>query len=160
VPAPHRPAPPERPDPVVLLIDAVINRQADLARRLGQLWIHRHGLQAFATMGRNRLIQTCGEDGQEWLHDLLGLPAQPDLSQPTPEPVGLGSLFREALSEALQPLRQNSPSPLSSQLPTAAAGVDPWEVPPLVNGNGVSRDAAPRPADLADLRAWLHSDAA
>jgi len=156
---------------VVLLIDAVINRQAELARRLGQQWIHRHGLQAFATLGRNRLVQTCGEDGLGWLQDLLGLPAQPQLSQPAPEPepVRLGSLIREALSEALQPLRQDSPIPLRSQLPTAAAGVDPWQLTTTVSANSTNRasnasstgdDAAPRPADLAGLRAWLHSDAA
>lgn len=155
---------------MVLLIDAVINRQAELARRLGQQWIHRHGLQAFATLGRNRLVQTCGEDGLGWLQDLLGLPAQPQLSQPAPEPepepVRLGSLIREALSEALQPLRQDSPIPLRSQLPTAAAGVDPWQLNTTVSANSASSasstgdDAAPRPADLAGLRAWLHSDAA
>jgi hypothetical protein len=151
---------------VVLLIDAVINRQAELARRLGQQWIHRHGLQAFATMGSQRLVQTCGEDGLGWLRDLLGLPAQPQLSQPAPEPVRLGSLIREALSEALQPLRQDSPIPLRSQLPTAAAGVDPWQLTTTVSTNSTNSssstgdDAAPRPADLAGLRAWLHSDAA
>jgi hypothetical protein len=160
---------------VVLLIDAVINRQAELARRLGQQWIHRHGLQAFATMGSQRLVQTCGEDGLGWLQDLLGLVAPPELSQPAPEPepepepVRLGSLIREALSEALQPLRQDSPIPLRSQLPTAAAGVDPWQLTTTVSTNSASSttsasstgdDAAPRPADLAGLRAWLHSDAA
>jgi len=156
----------------VLLIDAVINRQADLARRLGQQWIHRHGLEAFATLGRNRLVQTCGEDGLGWLQDLLGLVAppelsqpellQPDLTQPAPEPVRLGSLIREALSEALQPLRQDSPIPLRSQLPAAAAGVDAWQGPAALSRNSTSQDAAaaPRPADLAALRAWLHSDAA
>lgn len=160
---------------MVLLIDAVINRQAELARRLGQQWIHRHGLQAFATMGSQRLVQTCGEDGLGWLQDLLGLVAPPELSQPAPEPepepepVRLGSLIREALSEALQPLRQDSPIPLRSQLPTAVAGVDPWQLTTTVSTNSASSttsasstgdDAAPRPADLAGLRAWLHSDAA
>ena len=121
-------------------------------------------------MGSQRLVQTCGEDGLGWLQDLLGLPAQPQLSQPTPEPapesVRLGSLIREALSEALQPLRQDSPIPLRSQLQTAAAGFDPWQLPTTVSGNSASsasstgHDAAPRPADLAGLRAWLHSDAA
>jgi len=116
-------------------------------------------------MGSQRLVQTCGEDGLGWLKDLLGLPAQPQLSQPTPEPepVRLGSLIREALSEALQPLRQDSPIPLRSQLPTAAAGVDPWQLTTTVSTNSASStgdDAAPRPADLAGLRAWLHSDAA
>jgi hypothetical protein len=83
--------------------------------------------------------------------------------------VRLGSLIREALSEALQPLRQDSPIPLRSQLPTAAAGVDPWQLTTTVSTNSASSttsasstgdDAAPRPADLAGLRAWLHSDAA
>ena len=98
------------------------------------------------------------------MQDLLGLPAQPQLSQPTPEPapepVRLGSLIREALSEALQPLRQDSPIPLRSQLPTAAAGVDPWQLTTTVSTSNTGDDAAPRPADLAGLRAWLHSDAA
>ena len=172
MPAPHRPAPPERPDQVVLLIDAVINRQADLAQRLAQQWIHRQGLAAFATLGRNRLAPTCGEDGVAWLQTLLGLqtgqPAgarQQRSATPAPEALGLGSLIREALTEALQPLRQDAigqdqPRQQSAQLSVAAAGVDPWSLPPMPSVGSSSRDAAPPPADLAGLRAWLHSDAA
>ncbi len=166
----HRPAPPERTDPVVLLIDAVINRQADLAQRLGQQWIHRHGVRAFETLSRTRLLQICGDDGTNWLHDQLGLanPGQPERATPAPEPASLerplgrplGSLIREALSEALQPLRQDSANDTRPQPIAQAAAADPWQWSPLPSGNNASKDAAPPPADLAALRAWLHSDAA
>lgn len=152
---------------MVLLIDAVINRQADLTQRLGQQWIHRHGVRAFETLSRNRLLQICGDDGINWLHDQLGLAdaEQADGAAPAPQPASLGrplgSLIREALSEALQPLRQDRSNETSKPQPIpAAAAADPWQWPTMPSGEGASQDAAPAPADLAALRAWLHSDAA
>ena len=156
----------------MLLIDAVINRQADLSQRLGQQWIHRHGLRAFETLSRNRLLPICGVDGIDWLHDQLGLATgaddAPAITAPHPEqPVApvLGNLFREALSEALQPLRQDSlrqdrPGAPPSQPIAPATAPDPWRLPPMPTGESASGNAAPPPADLAALRAWLHSDAA
>jgi hypothetical protein len=145
----------------VLLIDAVINRQADLSQRLGQQWIHRHGLRAFATLSRNRLLQICGEDGISWLQPERAIPAPEPASLDRPLGSPLGSLIREALNEALQPLRQDSsvsePKPQPS---AAAAAADPWRLPTMPTDDGPNRDAAPPPADLAALRAWLHSDAA
>lgn len=146
----HRPAPPERPDPAVLLIDAVINRQQQLAQRLGQQWIHRHGLQAFATLSDTRVLQTCGAEGLQWLQDQLGLQAMP-----------FGSLIREALREALEPLRQDSTDQQTAQ-PVLGAS-DPWQLPSessTIPAALPSPGGAPAPADLAGLRAWLHSDAA
>lgn len=160
---------------MVLLIDAVINRQPDLAQRLGQQWIHRHGLAAFASLSSTRLQQLCGDDGLCWLQEQLGLqpaqrqhcqqPQQPgpepsDHPVSTPQPLPLGSLLREALSEALQPLRQDGASAPSRQPMAAPAPVDAWRLPPLPSGDGASRTTAPPPADLAALRAWLHNDAA
>ncbi|MFM1813134.1 MAG: hypothetical protein RLZZ336_2072 [Cyanobacteriota bacterium] len=154
---------------MVLLIDAVINRQADLTQRLGQQWIHRHGLRAFETLSRNRLLPVCGDDGINWLHDQLGLPTRgheapvitlSEPEQPGPAALPLASLIREALNEALQPLRQDSVSEPKTQPLAATAAADPWRLPTSPAGDSPSRDAAPPPAGLAALRAWLHSDAA
>jgi hypothetical protein len=79
----------------------------------------------------------------------------------------LGSLIREALREALQPLRQDSAGEGMAARPTLTAA-DPWQLPPVSAvplaapspGAAPSPEAAPAPADLAGLRAWLHSDAA
>ena len=159
----HRPAPPERPDPAVLLIDAVINRQQHLAQRLGQQWIHRHGLKAFATLSTTRVLPTCGDDGLQWLQDQLGLDGTGtvDAGSAQPQALPLGSLIREALREALQPLLQDSAGEGMAARPTLTAA-DPWQLPPVsaVPLAAPSPDAAPAPADLAGLRAWLHSDAA
>jgi len=159
VPPIHRPAPPERPDPAVLLIDAVINRQQHLAQRLGQQWIHRHGLKAFATLSTTRVLPTCGDDGLQWLQDQLGLHGNGtvDAGSAQPQALPLGSLIREALREALQPLRQDSAGEGMAARPTLRAA-DPWQLPPVSAVS--SPEAAPSPADLAGLRAWLHSDAA
>jgi len=164
VPPIHRPAPPERPDPAVLLIDAVINRQQQLAQRLGQQWIHRHGLKAFATLSDTRVLQTCGADGLQWLRDQLGLQAAADVNaspaQP-PQAMPFGSLIREALREALQPLRQDSTNQQTAQ--PAPGTNDPWQLPSessTIPAALPSPGGAPAPADLARLRAWLHSDAA
>ena len=159
----HRPAPPERPDPAVLLIDAVINRQQQLAQRLGQQWIHRHGLQAFATLSDTRVLQTCGADGLQWLQDQLGLQAAGDgsVSPAQPPAMPFGSLIREALREALEPLRQDSTDQQTAQ-PVLGAS-DPWQLPSessTIPAALPSPGGAPAPADLAGLRAWLHSDAA
>lgn len=163
MPPTHRPAPPERPDPAVLLIDAVINRQQHLAQRLGQQWIHRHGLKAFATLSTTKVLPTCGDDGLQWLQDQLGLhrAVDGDAGSAQPQALPLGSLIREALREALQPLRQESADEgMATRPPLTAA--DPWQLPPVspVPFAAPSAGAAPAPADLAGLRAWLHSDAA
>lgn len=175
MPAPRRPAPLERPDPVVLLMDAVINRQSDLAQRLAQQWIHRRGLAAFTDLTQVDLRRTCGDDGVTWLQQRLGLKesqtpavavadgsAPGQATAPTLAPVGsptghtLGHLIREAVAEALTPLRP------SETAPAATVGGDPWPLPPLPQptSNPGQTGAAPAPADLAGLRAWLHRDAA
>ena len=156
---PQRQAPPERPDPSALLIDAVIQRQSDLAQRLAQQWVHRRGWPSLDSFVKGPLLSNCGPEALEWLRQRLGL----DTS---------AAVLREALAEAMAPLRETPP-------PAAAASSEsPWQLPvlepnerltPLTltlsepSGNDRTKPnpaPAPAPADLAALRAWLHSDAA
>lgn len=171
---PFQLSPQDRPDPAVLLIDAVINRQSKLAQRLSQQLLHRQGAEALERFLQGPLTRSCGTDSVEWLRHQLSE------STIAPGPVAarpaVGSLLKQALSEALAPLRPDA----STTAPAAAAadavalslrlaGDDPWALQPLEQQAapaprpGLSQGPAtpaPLPADLADLRAWLHSDAA
>ena len=170
---PQRQAPPERPDPSALLIDAVIQRQSDLAQRLAQQWVHRRGWPSLDSFVKGPLLSNCGPEALEWLRQRLGLESP-------------AAVLREALAEAMAPLRESSPaapasgpSRLSAVAPTgpATTAENPWQLPPLeptelepnrtvtplnrTEPRAQGRTApAPAPADLAALRAWLHSDAA
>ena len=146
---------PERPDPQVLLIDAVINRQDDLAARLAQQWVHRRGwsdLDAFIDHG---LLRTCGPEGVAWLRQQMQ--SNPG-DRPAPEPrPSIGTLFQQAFDEALAPIRpdsHNAASASSDLLEPAPRQQRPAPQPLL------TKVPAPRPADLAELRSWLHCDAA
>ncbi len=157
---PQRQAPPERPDPSALLIDAVIQRQSALAERLAQQWVHRRGWPSLDSFVKGPLLRSCGPEALDWLRQRLGLD--------TP-----GTVLREALAEAIAPLRPSAKAAAPLSVPTAATDAeDPWELPALRLVEAASNDSqadsspiaastpAPPPADLAGLRAWLQSDAA
>jgi len=148
VPDPRRPLPPDRPDPAALLIDAVIQRQQPLALRLAQQWVHRRGWTSFAEFVHGVLLRSCGEDGIAWLQQ------------------GLGRV-RTAVDSAPAAAANTTVPPKG----VAPAGVlqpenDPWQLPELITPQTLATDKpavaspAPPPANLAGLRAWLHSDAA
>ncbi|MEB3234553.1 MAG: hypothetical protein VKM98_03910 [Cyanobacteriota bacterium] len=155
----------DRPDPAVLLIDAVINRQDDLARRLSQQLVHRRGVEALELLIETDLLQSCGEDGRTWLKERLNAAAAETIAPASPRAL-VGTLIKEAVSEALAPLRQEPPVaaiPAPQPNEPAANPADPWALPPLrvvPTPQAAAKGPAPRPADLAELRAWLHSDAA
>lgn len=145
---------PERPDPQVLLIDAVINRQDDLAARLAQQWVHRRGWSDLAAFIDHGLLHTCGQEGVAWLRQQMQSNPS-DRSAPEPRP-SIGILFQQALDEALAPIRPDSHN-------AASASSDPWEPAPQqqpARQPVLTKVPAPRPADLAELRSWLHCDAA
>lgn len=148
MPDPRRPLPPDRPDPAALLIDAVIQRQQPLALRLAQQWVHRRGWTSFAEFVHGVLLRSCGEDGIAWLQQ------------------GLGRV-RTAVDSAPAAAANTTVPPKG----VAPAGVlqpenDPWQLPELITPQTLATDKpavaspAPPPANLAGLRAWLHSDAA
>ncbi|MEB3276953.1 MAG: hypothetical protein VKM92_08305 [Cyanobacteriota bacterium] len=155
----------DRPDPAVLLIDAVINRQSELAQRLSQQLLHRQGVEALERVLQGPLTRSCGAESVQWLRQQLRESAiAPGPGAPRP---AVGSLLKQALNEALAPLRPDAATtaPASARL----ASDDPWALQPLEQlappakgpGRGLGpATPAPLPADLADLRAWLHSDAA
>jgi len=165
----------DRPDPAVLLIDAVINRQSDLAQRLSQQLVHRQGFEALERCLLGPLTHHCGEDSVRWLREQLRtetLVAQ----EPVPSRQAVESLLKDALSEALAPLRQDPATHAAASLVPALEpngqqpSDDPWALTPLqaLDPAATATPAAPAaavrpaplPVDLADLRAWLHSDAA
>ena len=149
-------APVERPEPGTLLIDAVINRQDDLSCRLAQQWVHRRGLQDFEAFAQGPLLQACGADGLAWLLEQLQTPAT---NLPPPPRPALKAVLREAISEVMAPLQAVE----SRNAPDKADAPDPWTLVPLATKAPHSASTAapaPAPADLAALRAWLHSDAA
>ena len=170
MPHPQRPLPPERPDPAVLLIDAVIQRQQPLVQRLAQQWVHRRGWPSFEAFVGGSLLNACGDEAIVWLRQGLGLeasPASPLCPEPQPRPhepgPALQQLLREALAEAISPLREPATAP------AGPVALDPWQLAPespvpslrAVPITAVSDGPpAPAPADLAALRSWLHSDAA
>jgi len=180
VPDPRRPLPPDRPDPAALLIDAVIQRQQPLALRLAQQWVHRRGWTSFAEFVHGVLLRSCGEDGIAWLQQGLGRvrtavdsapAAAANTTVPPQASAPLQQLIREALSEAVAPLRDTGTATSSAPKGVAPAGVlqpenDPWQLPELITPQTLATDKpavaspAPPPANLAGLRAWLHSDAA
>ena len=156
----------DRPDPAVLLIDAVINRQSELAQRLSQQLRQRQGVEALERVLQGPLTRSCGTESVQWLRQQLRESAiAPEPEAPRP---AVGSLLKQALNEALAPLRPE----VASTAPASAARLaseDPWALQPLEQptpltkrpGRGLgAATPAPLPADLADLRAWLHSDAA
>jgi hypothetical protein len=155
VPDPYVSDLPERPDPEVLLIDAVISRQDDLAARLAQQWVHRRGwsdLDAFIDAG---LLRTCGPEGVAWLRQQMRHnPRDRPAAEPRPS---LGTLFQQAFDEALAPIRPDSHD-------DATPSSDPWGLAPQLQQPArqpvLAKVPAPCPADLAELRSWLHSDAA
>lgn len=176
LPLPHQ----DRPDPAVLLIDAVINRQSDLAQRLSQQLVHRQGLSALDNVLDGQLLSTCGDEGVQWLRQQLSdaswqaqaSEAAAPTTAATPRPA-VKTLLKNALHEALAPLRQDATprAPIhkgpSLNQGTEEASSDPWELQPLQpvasprpEPKAASSSPAPLPVDLADLRAWLHSDAA
>jgi hypothetical protein len=154
----HRPHQ-DRPDPAVLLIDAVINRQSELAQRLSQQLVHRRGVAALEEFVGSTLQESCGVDGALWLRDQLGDGNAAAATAPTPTPQGVGSLIKEALDEAMAPLRRPS-SGMASDVEEASQ--DPWAAKPVraVAPAPTGDRPAPRPADLAEWRSWLGSDAA
>ena len=172
---PQRQAPPERPDPSTLLIEAVSQRQSDLAQRLAQQWVHRRGWPSLESFVKGPLLRSCGPEARDWLRQRLGL----DTS---------AAVLREALAEAMAPLRASgglgastaAPQALQTTTPQVQAE-DPWRLPELQLVDSPAPDAAlglglkpeqsgqqgnskttpaPVPEGLAGLRAWLHSDAA
>ena len=160
VPQPFQLSLQDRPDPAVLLIDAVINRQSKLAHRLCQQLVHRQGFEALERLLQGPLTRSCGTESVLWLRQQLSAGAI-DFG-PGPARPAVGSLLKEALSEALAPLRPDAAT-------TPSATDDPWAMqlleqpaalgPAPAQGQPATAPA-PLPADLADLRAWLHSDAA
>lgn len=160
MPDPFVPEPPERPDPAVLLIDAVIIRQEDLAARLTQQWVHRRGWSDLDAFIKTELQRTCGQDGVVWLRQQMQSNTS-DRVPPEPRP-SIGTLVQQALDEALAPIRPD-PSEPSARKPSPAAS-DPWQLAPQrlnpARQATLTKLPAPRPADLDELRSWLNSDAA
>ncbi|MBM5803951.1 MAG: hypothetical protein FJ078_07510 [Cyanobacteria bacterium K_DeepCast_35m_m2_155] len=154
----------DRPDPAVLLIDAVINRQSELAQRLSQQIVHRQGVSALERVVQANVLTSCGEEGAFWLSQQLG-----EVQQQPPAPpaaASMGSLIKEALHEAVAPWRNEAPAADAAN-PELNQAPDPWELnQPLVAAASTpastpaSGQPAPRPADLAEWRSWLCSDAA
>lgn len=138
---------PERPDPEVLLIDAVISRQDDLAARLAQQWVHRRGwsdLDAFIDAG---LLRTCGPEGVAWLRQQMRHnPGDRPAAEPRPS---LGTLFQQAFDEALAPIRPDSHD-------DATPSSDPWGSHRSCSNRRVNRcwPKCPRPA----LPTWPSCD--
>ena len=157
---PQRQDPAERPDPSALLIDAVSQRQSDLAQRLAQQWVHRRGWASLEHFVKGPLLRRCGPEARDWLRQRLGIDSS-------------AAVLRDALAEAMAPLRSvtqpiaTPPAPAAA--PTAALAEDPWCLPGA-NADGMTAltprtpaeptRPAPVPEGLAGLRAWLHSDAA
>lgn len=162
MPDPNRPLPAERPDPAALLIDAVIQRQQPLALRLAQQWVHRRGWSNFEAFLNGSLLHSCGAEAIGWLRQGLDLATGAGSPRLSADPgKGLPGFIREALSEALAPLREPA-----AVAPATSPAEDPWQLPLLETSSsqvGASpnlKAPAPPPADLASLRAWLNSDAA
>jgi len=150
----------DRPDPAVLLIDAVINRQSELAQRLSQQIVHRQGLSALERVVQSNVLTSCGEEGAFWLNQQLGEVQQQPAAAPAAASVA--SLLKEALHEAVAPWRSEAAAADAAE-PELSQAPDPWELnQPLVAATttAASGQPAPRPADLAEWRSWLCSDAA
>jgi len=150
----------DRPDPAVLLIDAVINRQSELALRLSQQIVHRQGVSAFERVVQSNVLRTCGEDGAFWLRQQLG--EVQHQAAAAPSAASMGSLIKEALDEAVAPWRSQEPAADAPNEGLSQAP-DPWDLNPPLRATAstpASGQPAPRPADLAEWRSWLCSDAA
>ena len=76
-----RPVPAPQPDLSSRLLAAVAERDAALASRLGQQWVHRKGLAALDRFLLTALAPSQGLDAAQWLRGQLGLMA-PSLIEP------------------------------------------------------------------------------
>lgn len=68
-----RPVPAPQPDLSSRLLAAVAERDASLASRLGQRWVHRRGLAALDHFLLTALAPSQGPDAAQWLCGQLGL---------------------------------------------------------------------------------------
>ena len=136
---PHSPGPralPARPDLSSLLLAAVGERDPQLARRLGQQWVHRRGLAALDTLLNGPLGVSQGPEARAWLLEVLELPVPAALVPAVPAAAAPGpGVARPATGAMAQPRRQR----LALNLRPPAESDQP----------------APPPASLAALRAWL-----
>lgn len=145
---------PERPDPAQRLLAAVAEGDGPTARRLGERLVHRLGVEAFVRWQRERLEPVQGTEAVQWLCAQLQLalpavemasdrlPASPFPAAPlTTPPLPSASLPANALEAApgLGLEGAGGPAPGLRALPRPAS----------------LQDAAPAPATVRRLRAWL-----
>ncbi len=117
---------PQRPDLASTLQAAVADRDALLARRLADQFVHRRGVVALEALLGGPLLALQGPDAVAWLAELVRLPVAPS-----------GSL--EAPAAAPTPDPEPRPAPPLVVVPPLERPVSP----------------APAPAALASLRSWL-----
>lgn len=137
---------PERPDPAQRLLAAVAEGDGPTARRLGERLVHRLGVEAFVRWQREQLEPVQGTEAVQWLC------AQLQLALP-----------------AVEVRWPTSPLP-AAPLPSASLPANSLEAAPGLGLEGAAgpapglralprpaslQDAAPAPATVRRLRAWL-----
>lgn len=140
---------PERPDPAQRLLAAVAEGDGPTARRLGERLVHRLGVEAFVRWQREQLQPVQGTEAVQWLcaQLQLALPAVEMASDRWPTsplpaaPLPSAPLPANALQDGpgLCPQGAEAPVPSLRALPRPAS----------------LQDAAPAPATVRRLRAWL-----
>ncbi len=90
---------PQRPDLAACLQAAVADRDALLARRLADQFVHRRGVAALEALMAGALLELQGPDAAAWLGELVQLPAaapapgpEPRPASPAPAPAALAGL--------------------------------------------------------------------
>lgn len=68
-----RPAPAPQPDLPSRLLAAIAERDAAIAARLGQKWVHRRGLEALDSFLLTAVAPSQGLEAAQWLRGQLGL---------------------------------------------------------------------------------------
>ena len=128
-----RPVPAPQPDLSGRLLAAIAERDATLAARLGQRWVHRRGLGALDGFLLTAVAPIQGLEAAQWLRGQLGL-VEAVAPVPLFDPVKALAEGEEAFTEV--PVQAVAPEPL----------VLPLQAPAT---------PAPAPASLAALCAWL-----
>lgn len=172
---PHSPgsrALPARPDLSSRLLAAIGERDPQLARRLGQQWVHRRGLTSLEAFLVGPLTHSQGPGAVEWLLGLLELEGRiaPTVAEITAEITVAELISPQPDSDqpiSAQPLPDQVRSDQSLRAQPAATPVPAAPGPkPLLRPRGQrlsialtapaeGEQPAPPPASLAALRAWL-----
>lgn len=108
-----RPVPAPQPDLSSRLLAAVAERDAALASRLGQQWVHRKGLAALDRFLLTALAPSQGLEAAQWLRGQLGLIEPLAIHSPTIEEVPIDEQELAALEIQMAAL----PEPLDLEEP-------------------------------------------